>query len=210
MIGRLLEAMSDLSPRFELLIVDDASRDATLEVAHAAEVRFPQVRVIGLPRRLGYKAALQYGLARAKGNVVLYSDTPHHIPDDQLQRAWDLSADVDAVFARRKVGRENPSFGLAAPTGWFSASRTRRTGGFQMVRRGVLEKLRWLPIERVELMVALSERGYDWVELEHPARENRPLIARRETPSGRMAKTPSQRPKRPNYLDRLKRFALGE
>ena len=86
-----------------------------------------------------------------------------------------------------------------------------------MVRRDVLEKLRWLPLERVELMVALSEKGYDWVDLQCRVRRGRPHIDMRTTrdaltsdASLAATRTVSRHPKRPNYLDRLKRFALGE
>jgi len=79
--------------------------------------------------------------------------------------------------------------------------------GFQLVRRDVLKALRWLPLERVELMVAMAERGYDWAELEFDPRHASKM---RRTSGEPIPAAHHGGARRPNYMDRLKRFALGE
>ena len=237
MIDRLLEAVADLTSQFEVVLVDDASHDATPEMAHVLASRYPQIRLVRLNRPLGYKAALRQGLSRSRGQVLLYADQPGRIPSAQLHQAWELAGHVDAVFARQRprsisqrLGRESSSadaglfFGTAlqdvsgpATNQQGNLIRSRRGAhgsGFQMIRRDVLEKLRWLPLQRVELMVALSERGYDWIELDALRRRASSPASQavRAAPAQKAPHTNRQRrgAKRPNYLDRLKRFALGE
>jgi glycosyltransferase involved in cell wall biosynthesis len=65
----------------EVIVIDDASTDATAEVA----TTYPQARLITLPRNLGKTAALARGLAEASGDLILLIDAdllglePHHL-----------------------------------------------------------------------------------------------------------------------------------
>ena len=61
---------SDLSERFELLIIDDGSSDATSEVAHELSQRYPQIRLLRHRKPMGEEAALRAGLAQSRGDVV--------------------------------------------------------------------------------------------------------------------------------------------
>jgi cellulose synthase/poly-beta-1,6-N-acetylglucosamine synthase-like glycosyltransferase len=73
-VVEVLEAASDMTHRFELLIIDDGSTDATGEVAAELSRYYPQVRAIRHCRRLGREAAVQTGLAHSRGEVVFVRD----------------------------------------------------------------------------------------------------------------------------------------
>ena len=70
-VMEVLEVASDLTDRFELLIIDDASSDATAEVVHELTRHFPQIRMIRHVVSLGRDAALRTGMAHCHGEVVL-------------------------------------------------------------------------------------------------------------------------------------------
>jgi glycosyltransferase involved in cell wall biosynthesis len=70
-VTEVLETAADLTDRFELLIIDDGSRDATSEVAHELSRCYPQVRSVRHSRPLGQEAAVRTGLAQSRGEVVL-------------------------------------------------------------------------------------------------------------------------------------------
>ncbi len=70
----VLDAAAAMTDRFELLIIDDGSADATSEVAHELTRHYPQVRAIRHSRPLGREAALRTGLAKSRGEVVLVRD----------------------------------------------------------------------------------------------------------------------------------------
>jgi glycosyltransferase involved in cell wall biosynthesis len=67
----VLDAAADLTDRFEVLIIDDGSADATSEVAHELARHYPQIRTVRHGRRLGREAAVRTGLSQTRGDVML-------------------------------------------------------------------------------------------------------------------------------------------
>jgi hypothetical protein len=70
-VHSVLEVVSELTDRFELLIIDDGSADATSEVANELTHEYPQVRAICQGECLGREAAIRAGLQQSRGEVVL-------------------------------------------------------------------------------------------------------------------------------------------
>ncbi|MGA2619102.1 MAG: glycosyltransferase [Thermoguttaceae bacterium] len=70
-VTQVLDAASDLTDRFQLLIIDDGSSDATAEIADELARHYPQVRSMRHAKPLGREAALQTGLAHCRGDVAL-------------------------------------------------------------------------------------------------------------------------------------------
>src|SRR5438093_370598 len=61
--------------RFEILYVDDGSRDATLAAMKGVAGADARVRVLSLARNFGKEAALQAGLEHADGKLIITMDT---------------------------------------------------------------------------------------------------------------------------------------
>lgn len=70
----LTAALEPLGRPYELLIVDDGSRDATLERLLALAERDARLRVLRLRRNFGQTAAFSAGFDHARGDVVVTSD----------------------------------------------------------------------------------------------------------------------------------------
>jgi glycosyltransferase involved in cell wall biosynthesis len=73
-VRRALEAASALTDDFEVIVVDDGSRDRTGKIADRLASENPRVRVVHHPRNRGYGGALQSGFASAKKDYVFFSD----------------------------------------------------------------------------------------------------------------------------------------
>ncbi len=55
-VTEVLEMASDLSERFELLIIDDGSSDATSEVARELSRHYPQIRTLRHDQAVGRRS----------------------------------------------------------------------------------------------------------------------------------------------------------
>ena len=83
-LARVLLALRALSPRVELVVVDDGSRDDTVAVMRRLCAAEPALRLVQLSRNFGKEAALTAGLAAARGEVVVLMDALASSPSRRL------------------------------------------------------------------------------------------------------------------------------
>jgi glycosyltransferase involved in cell wall biosynthesis len=75
LVREALEVLPGLAQQFEIIIVDDGSRDGTGEIADRLAAAHPDVvRVVHHPTNLGYGAALRSGLAAARFSLIAFTD----------------------------------------------------------------------------------------------------------------------------------------
>ena len=82
---------------FELVYVDDGSRDATLDVLRALQADDARVRVIALSRNFGHQIAVSAGLAESNGDAVAVIDADLQDPPEvllQMLQRWRDGVDV--------------------------------------------------------------------------------------------------------------------
>lgn len=109
---QILEVVGELNRRFELVIIDDGSTDATIEVADELAARYPQVSAVRHSAPLGRTAAIHTGLRRSRGQVVLWEEAQGLAPS-QLQSllpaARATSRVADASLAEKRHGASEPA-----------------------------------------------------------------------------------------------------
>ena len=71
---QLVQALDPLGRPFELVLVDDGSRDGTREALVELERCDPRVRAVLLRRNFGQTAAFSAGFERSRGAIVVTSD----------------------------------------------------------------------------------------------------------------------------------------
>jgi dolichol-phosphate mannosyltransferase len=105
---RATAALGALGITYELVLVNDGSRDGTAELAGGLACRDGSVTVLHLSRNFGHQAAICAGLDHARGRAVVLMDGDLQDPPEVLGQfldAWRGGADVVyAVRARRKEG----------------------------------------------------------------------------------------------------------
>lgn len=74
LVARLERALLTLSPRFEVILVNDGSRDDTAETLAELAAMHPWLKAINLRRNYGQTAALMAGLEHATGEIILTMD----------------------------------------------------------------------------------------------------------------------------------------
>ena len=161
----LTEQLATLSDRWEILVIDDGSRDAT-PAAMAPWLTRPGVRYIRLSRNFGKEAALTAGIDRAAGEVVLLMDADLQHPASlvpEMVAAWVAGADM--VCAAR-ASRADESLAKRIGTAIFYRLVNHNSavpipvdaGDFRLMDRRVVDALKSLP-ERNRFMKGL----YAWV-----------------------------------------------
>lgn len=148
-VHRLLELAPDITPRFEILIVDDASTDQTEEIAHELALEYPQIRITRHHTQQGQAAAVQTALTQSTGDVVFVQEEEAEIRCTELKKLWDMRHDQDLVMARAEMPRKIPNPHLLNRlAGWGEQLRNAASspqGGIQMIRREALADLDHLP-----------------------------------------------------------------
>jgi len=70
----------------EVIVVDDGSRDATAEVVRQRAAAWPQLQLVASARNAGKGAAVQLGMAQARGRYRIFSDADLSVPIDDLEK----------------------------------------------------------------------------------------------------------------------------
>ncbi len=95
-LERISEAL-DASPfSYELLVIDDASTDGTLEVLRQAQRRFPQMRLMPFHRNGGSGTARRIGTQQARGRVVVWTDADMTYPNERIPEFVRMLLEDDA------------------------------------------------------------------------------------------------------------------
>jgi glycosyltransferase involved in cell wall biosynthesis len=145
--ARTTEALSGLD--FELVMVDDGSRDATPRMLSGLADRDGRVRVLTLSRNFGHQAAITAGLDHARGEAVVMmdgdlQDPPEVIPE--LLEEWRRGADVVYAVRRTRPGETRLKLATAR---WFyrvfsklaRIDLTPEAGDFRLLDRQALDAL---------------------------------------------------------------------
>jgi glycosyltransferase involved in cell wall biosynthesis len=106
-ITRSLEALRSRFQTFELLIINDKSRDRTGEIAEELARAHPEISVIHNEKNIGQGASLAEGFRRARCDLVIHNamDYPFDLCD--LDRMVPLLDEADVVAAARS---DRPSY----------------------------------------------------------------------------------------------------
>jgi glycosyltransferase involved in cell wall biosynthesis len=105
---QLREALAPLGRPFELVLVDDGSRDGTRDRLLALEAADPSVKAVLLRRNFGQTAAFSAGFDRSRGDVVVTSDGDlQNDPADIPALVAKLEGeDLDMVCGWRRTRRD--------------------------------------------------------------------------------------------------------
>ncbi len=103
-----LRTASTLTPDFEVIIVNDGSRDRTKEIADELARTYPQVRVVHHEQNRGYGGALRSGFASATREFVFYTDGDAQYDPAEMALLWTtMRPGVDLVNGY-KISRSDP------------------------------------------------------------------------------------------------------
>ena len=95
-VARATDVLTKLTDDFEILIINDASTDRTLEICEALAARSPRIRVISHQVNLKLGGAIRTGLANSTRDIVIYSDIDLPFDLQEIGRAVHLMSYLEA------------------------------------------------------------------------------------------------------------------
>jgi glycosyltransferase involved in cell wall biosynthesis len=200
-IARNLRAIfatfSSFAPDFEVILVDDGSKDETWR--HAAESAFPtpgKVRILRYDRNRGKGYALACGTRHASGRYVVFLDADLDLHPDQVPHLYDVmvAEDADAVIGSKwhpQSAVDYPLWRRLLSRGYYMMVRVLFGLPLRDTQTG-LKLFRAEPLKRVtarllskrfafdvELLAVMHRFGYKIVEAPVELRSKRPLARMR-------------------------------
>jgi glycosyltransferase involved in cell wall biosynthesis len=171
--AELTQVLSTLGRPYEVIFIEDGSRDATFDVVASLHRRDPRVRVIRFARNFGQTAAFAAGFAAARGAFVITCDGDLQNDPADIPAMLALARNHDIVCGwrrRRKdafLSRHVPSVVANALIGWVSGVPLHDNGcSLKVFRAEVVKPLRLRPGMHRYLPALARQFGNRIVEVE--------------------------------------------
>ena len=174
LIERLTQALDGAGERFEVVFVNDGSRDRSAELLRAHHARDPRMKYVSLSRNFGHQVAVTCGLDHAQGDAVIVMDGDLQDPPEVLPgliARWREGFDV--VYAVRRRRKEGWAKVLAYKAFYWILRRVSYldipldSGDFSLIDRRVIDLLASMPernrfVRGLRTWVGFRQVGYEY------------------------------------------------
>ena len=185
-IDRLLSYLPTLNISWEILVVDDGSRDGTVQYVQGVAATHKEVRIISDGKNRGRGGAVKIGVKEAKGEFILETDSDGSVADEAIGRcldAFEKDPTLDAIFGSRelkesKIMEWQPPMRVFLGYGFIYLARivffmwniTDFTLGFKMFRANAARDIfanQFDPnyFAEAEIVFVADKRGYKYIEI---------------------------------------------
>ena len=90
---------------YEIVVVDDGSTDKTIEKAKSLGIKHLKVLSYKVNRGKGY--AVNYGVSRAGGELIIFADADNSTPFEQIEKLLAYSSEKDVIIGSRYLKDSN-------------------------------------------------------------------------------------------------------
>ncbi len=173
-LGDAVRVLEDIEPDYEIVVVDDGSRDDTGELVQHVAASNPRVRLVRHEVNQGYGAAVWTGLTSSTGELRFFTDSDGQFKLDELRLLLAEVPGADFVAGFR-LERQDPPLRLLNGWGWthlvnllFGHAARDVDCAFKLMRRQVVESL---PVRSrgatfsAELLIRARRAGFRFEEI---------------------------------------------
>ena len=109
LLGRLRPVMESLERPYEILFIDDGSRDRSLAILKEFAEEYREIRVVELTKNYGQHAAIFSGFSVVQGEIVITLDADLQNPPEEIPRLIRVmeEEDADVVGTVRKMRKDS-------------------------------------------------------------------------------------------------------
>lgn len=146
-------ADSAIGPDFEIILINDGSRDRTWSCIVAMTQRYPNVLGINLSRNHGHQLAVTAGLSMARGDQVMIIDADLQDPPELLaEMQAKMGEGYDVVYGRRRSRARESGFKIVTAKLFYrllirfaEVDIPADTGDFRLMTRRIADQLNAMP-----------------------------------------------------------------
>ncbi len=193
--NRIIKVFKDLKKyEYEIIFVDDGSKDKTLEIIEGFASKDKNVKVISFSRNFGHQAAVQAGLKYTTGDAVVIIDADLQDPPEIIKEMIDLWENGNEVIYAKRTKRKGESpFKLFTAkmfyqilNGLSNVEIPKDTGDFRLADRKVIDVINSMPEHNKFLRGLFSWVGFKQTPLEYERKAR--YAGKTKYPLGKMLK----------------------
>ena len=175
LFDRLQKVLEKITTDYEMIFVNDGSRDNTIGFVKELAHKHPQVKYIDFSRNFGHQIAVTAGLEKASGEAIVIIDADLQDPPELIVDMYKKMKDgFEVVYAKRRT-RKGESFFKLWTAKWFyrtlsyitSIDIPLDTGDFRIMDRKIVDVLQQMPEKNKFLRGQISWIGYDQTYVEY-------------------------------------------
>jgi glycosyltransferase involved in cell wall biosynthesis len=175
MVIRAVQAAAELTPDYEVIVVNDGSADATPAILDELARTYPHMRVVHHAKNRGYGGALQTGFRAATKELIFYTDGDAQYDPAELSALWArMTPDADLVNGY-KISRSDPLHRIIIGRLYhhivsvmFGLTVRDVDCDFRLMRRAIFERIdleKTSGVICLEMMKKIEDAGFRIVEV---------------------------------------------
>lgn len=174
-VENVVKVLIELKINWEVLVINDGSKDNTAGEVKKLELKYPSVHLINHEVNMGYGHALKTGFSQAKYSWVAFVDSDGQFDFDEIKKLIEKTDEADVILGYR-LNRADPFRRRIFTWGWkmlalvlLGLNVRDYSCGFKLIKKKVIESI-W-PIEseekvtQIEMLIKAKKKGFKFAEV---------------------------------------------